>query len=189
MESLKYYYNLLQDVRHNMDKIKEFNKELVKEYPFLHPYKASNSMIEEFDNYEYDYSFTMIDLIEPGWMYAFGDDLLKELKEELLRVNFLDDYTVFQIKEKFGRLRWYGSGYPQDSKVDEIISKYEEMSYDICGKCGNHATYTSIGWIYPYCEKCARKKYEEAKKDFEEYFEEPYLFTFENQYRKREEKE
>lgn len=189
MESLKYYYNLLQDVRYNMDKIKEFNKELVKEYPFLHPYKASNSMIEEFDNYEYDYSFTMIDLVEPGWMYAFGDDLLKELKEELLRVNFLDEYTVFQIKEKFGGLRWYDNGYPQDSKVGEIISKYEEMSYDICGKCGNHATYTSIGWIYPYCEKCARKKHEEAKKDFEEYFEEPYLFTFENQYRKRKEEE
>lgn len=99
-------------------------------------------------------SYTELDAMEPGWRKAFGIQMCKELKQELKKHKFLYKYRIFQIKEKWGYLHWYDSGTPKDSKIYDIIHKYEQISAKTCGVCGKPATKISKGWIYPYCDNC-----------------------------------
>ena len=99
-------------------------------------------------------SYTELDAMEPGWRKAFGIQMCKEIKTELKKHKFLYKYRIFQIKEKWGYLHWYDSGIPKDSKIYDIIHKYEQISAKTCGVCGKPATKMSKGWIYPYCDDC-----------------------------------
>ena len=99
-------------------------------------------------------SYTELDAMEPGWRKTFGIQMCKEIKQELKKHNFLYKYRIFQIKEKYGELRWYDAGIPKDSKIFDIIVKYTEISYKTCGVCGKPATKITKGWIYPYCDDC-----------------------------------
>lgn len=103
-------------------------------------------------------SYTELDAMEPGWRKAFGIQMCKEIKNELKKHKFLYKYRIVQIKEKFGGLRWYDARVPKDSKVLNIINKYEQVSYKTCGICGKPATKISKGWIYPYCDDCIGDK-------------------------------
>ena len=63
----------------------------------------------------------------------------------------------------------YGS-----EELYNLISVYEDISWNTCIKCGKPATHTSKGWISPYCEECVKKddkdKYiERGSKEEEEY--------------------
>ena len=64
------------------------------------------------------------------------------------------DYTILQIKEKFGGLRYYVSGITADmqSKVREVLDEYERMSFYICEVCGEQGNMTSTGWIRTLCD-------------------------------------
>lgn len=64
-------------------------------------------------------------------------------------------WRITDIKEKWGRFQLY-SNYCSE-ELYNIIFKYEDLSWKICKKCGEPATHTSIGWISPYCQKCAPK--------------------------------
>ena len=113
-------------------------------YPFLNPYPDRRF----FPRYTY------LDDMPIGWKKAFGLQLCKELKEALLRVSkdYLRNYRVVQVKEKFGRLNWYDSG--SNVETNKILHKYEEISWHTCCKCGRPATVISQGWICPYCDDC-----------------------------------
>ena len=109
-------------------------------------------------------SYTELDAMEPGWRKAFGIQMCKEIKAELKKHKFLYKYRIVQIKEKFGYLHWYDGGTPKDSKIYNIIRKYEDISYKTCIVCGKPATKMSTGWISPYCNDCiSNKKYTEIK--------------------------
>lgn len=141
----------------NLEEIKQKNKELVKRYPWLYPVSEYTGKPLE----EYDYSFTWMDDIPTGWRVAFGDQMVQELDELLRKYNCLEDYSILQIKEKFGGLRWYDSGFPEEG-YDEYknwLLKYEDLSFNTCINCGKPAKYFTKGWIVPICEDCA-KKYE-----------------------------
>ena len=99
-------------------------------------------------------SYTELDAMEPGWRKVFGVQMCKEIKQELKKHKFLYKYRIFQIKEKWGYLHWYDSGHPKDSKIYDIVHKYEQISAKTCGVCGKPATKISKGWIYPYCDDC-----------------------------------
>lgn len=99
-------------------------------------------------------SYTELDAMESGWRKAFGIQMCKEIKKELKKHKFLYKYRIVQIKEKWGYLHWYDGGTPKDSKIYDIIRKYEEISAKTCGVCGKPATKISKGWIYPYCDDC-----------------------------------
>ena len=99
-------------------------------------------------------SYTELDAMEPGWRKAFGIQMCKEIKKELKKHKFLYKYRIVQIKEKWGYLHWYDGGTPKDSKIYDIIRKYEQISAKTCGVCGKPATKISKGWIYPYCDDC-----------------------------------
>ena len=133
----------------DIKKIEE-NKKLIEEFPFLLPHNRWTDKVVE----DYDYRYTELDAMPNGWRKAFGIDLCKELKESLIKVNYLEKYRITDIKEKYGTLRWYDAGCPDDF-LHEILPKYVKKSKYTCIKCGNPATKVSLGWISPWCDECA----------------------------------
>ena len=145
---LDYDYNSRSE---HIKEIREYNKALIAKYPWLE-IKDYN----DFDPYNEDkpnrYDWTWLDDMPEGWRIAFSEQMCDEIQKELERVNFVDEYRIVQVKEKFGGLRWYTGGVPINSKLDDIARKYEYLSEEICVECGRPATYRTTGWICPYCD-------------------------------------
>ena len=141
----------------NLEEIKQKNKELLEKYPWLYP--VSEYTGKPLENY--DYSFTWMDDIPLGWNIAFGKQMVEELGALLEKYNYQDEYSICQIKEKFGGLRWYDNGFPTEGyeEYKEWLDKYEELSFKTCIDCGKPAKYFTRGWITPISEDCA-KEYE-----------------------------
>lgn len=135
------------------------NRKLIERYPFLMPHNRWTDKIPE----DFDYSYTELDAMPYGWRKAFGEQLCDEIREELIRVGYLEKYRITQIKEKYGSLRWYDFGCTE-KMANEIIPRYTRLSKKICIVCGAPATKKYLGWISPYCDACA------AEIDDEEYF-------------------
>lgn len=125
--------------------VKDANRKLCKEYPFLLP---------DYPAPDYDYEYTKLDDMPDGWRIAFADDLLRDLKQELTENGSMDGYCIDQIKEKWGYLNWYDTGGTK-RWFGEILPKYEILSSRTCIHCGKPATLISKGWIAPYCDDCA----------------------------------
>lgn len=102
-------------------------------------------------------TFTELDAMEPGWRKAFGIQMCKEIKAQLKKDHYLYQYRIAQIKEKFGYLHWYDEGSSRE--VQDIISKYEDISWNTCLVCGKPATKITSGWISPYCDDCFPKNH------------------------------
>lgn len=128
------------------------NKRLIEEYPFL---ARRNYLGEIIENDKWTY----LDEMPEGWKKAFGEKFCKELKTLLEKADYLYDYRVIQVKEKFGELCLYASGVPEEIVEDynNLIRKYEHLSRFTCINCGKPATHITKGWISPYCTECALK--------------------------------
>lgn len=126
------------------------NKELIEIYPFLLP---RNRWTDEVDK-EYDYSYTELDLgMEEGWIRCFGIPLLKDLKEILVKNNCFNSYRITEIKEKWGQLRWYDNGAPEEWQ--DHLYAWEYISEHTCKNCGKFPVPMRYdGWISPYCDEC-----------------------------------
>ena len=96
------------------------------------------------------------DAIPEGWNKAFGEQLVDELNEILIKYNFVNKFRFLQIKEKFGALRIYPSSMPDEMYLEylRLELKYERMSLNICIKCGEPYTHLTEGWILPLCDEC-----------------------------------
>ena len=136
---------------------------LCGKYPFLIPrYDWSGEIVKD-----YDYTSTYLDDIPVGWKIAFGEMMCEEIKQELIRCNYLNEFRIVQAKEKFGGLRIYTNGEPVDCKVQQIIDKYSALSENICVICGKpDVPITNNGWISPYCKKCFTTPNDWYKKEF-----------------------
>ena len=95
-----------------------------------------------------------------GW-----ESLVNNLHYELLKVD--PEYTVFQIKEKFGRLCFYFSNVTTDPKFvgisNKLVTRAELKSVKTCEECGStednvHIKSTSSGWRKALCDCCADKE-------------------------------
>ena len=129
------------------------NKKLCKQYPFLIPRCEWTGKILE----DYDYSFTEYNRLENGWQIGFGKIFLQELKEALLKTNYLNRLRIYQLKEKYGSLRCYTNSVPNE--VQEVLDKFEFISQYVCDNCGSpHAIVVDCyGWYLPKCKKCWEK--------------------------------
>lgn len=103
--------------------------------------------------------YSYLDDIPRGWRIAFGEVMVDELNDILVKYNFADKYRISQIKEKFGGLRWYDNGFPADGydEYNAWLDRYEKLSYDTCIRCGKLATHITKGWIEPLCNECDKK--------------------------------
>lgn len=146
--------------------IQSKNIDLVKRFPFLLPHNRWTDEVPE----DYNYEYTELDAMPDGWRTAFGEQMCEEIREELIRANYLDKYRISQIKEKYGSLRWYDFG-ATGKILKEIIPKYQCLSEHTCIKCGKPATKISLGWISPWCDDCADEiKHYEQFESVDTYF-------------------
>ena len=131
-------------------KIKNFY--LCKRYPFLEP---RNVWTGKVCNHKYEW--TEYDCIPDGWRKAFGRQLIRELRKELVKTKFLHKFQFSQIKEKYGTLRLYCLGAP--STVHDILWKYERLSAHYCMTCGKPGKLYKMGWWTTCCLEHAAKEY------------------------------
>ena len=99
-------------------------------------------------------TYSWYDAIPHGWRKAFGLQMMKEIKAELLRVGGRKDLRsmrITDVKEKWGSLQVYCSSC---GDVHKIIEKYEYISFRTCIKCGRPAHGVTNGWVTPLCEDC-----------------------------------
>ena len=122
------------------------NRRLIERYPFLRSWGTCPTSFES----------TELDTMPTGWRIAFGEELCKEIMEELTRNNCVDSYRIVQIKEKHGALRWYAQG-GTERVHREIVPKYEKLSRRICIQCGRPATLVSLDWTAPWCDACTEQ--------------------------------
>ena len=140
------------------------NKKLVKRYPWIAP-------VDWFGNRVKEYSFTMYDDIPIGWKRAFGKIMLEEYRKVLIRHHYLKDFQWVQVKEKFGTLRLYSNGAPED--VLALESKYDYISGFFCISCGRmNSPILTDGWIEPLCEECYNKRIAKERQWYEKNYKE-----------------
>lgn len=124
---------------------RRLRKALIEEYPYLQPRNVWTDKIAE--DYDYEYILGEHDLPE-GWFELFLQ-MCEDIKEPLIKADYLNEFRFSQLKEKYGRLCAYTFG--ATNEVHDIISKYEFLSQQICCVCGKPATTQTYGWICPYC--------------------------------------
>lgn len=134
-------YNKYRGWKRDIEKIREFNKELLQKYPWLTPTNDwSGKKITDCtgpdgeEGYwpgcpdkhpDYNYEYTWLDDMPDGWRIAFGDQMVEEIHQELVKYNFVNDYKITQVKEKWGGLRWYDNGTP----IGKLSDEYEEINW------------------------------------------------------------
>jgi len=86
-----------------------------------------------------------------GWL-----GLIKTLIEKSIGAGWNKQTT--QVKEKFGGLRFYINGAPNE--VHNLISEAESASQEICEVCGNLGKLqtTNTGWWKTLCEEHIQKE-------------------------------
>lgn len=140
------------------------NKELIDKYYWLKPISSWTG--EELS--KYDYSFTILDEIHKGWKIAFGD-LIAEDIQKVLDENDIKDFKILEAKEKFGELRLYHNGAPEE--INRIIHAYATASKNICFKCGKPDVAQSKGyWIWTCCTQCYEKAPISKNRKYEDEF-------------------
>jgi ribosomal protein S24E len=104
------------------------------------------------------------DFLPEGWTDTFIPEMKKELANAL--GSYIDDFVVFQIKEKYGAMRMYWSWADRDyddnesddlrelyKEIKDIIDRYAVISEKTCVVCGKPATKMTTGWILPVCDE------------------------------------
>ena len=103
--------------------------------------------------------FNELDDMPSGWDIRFGLEMMEDINTILLSSSVEDPYEYYgisQIKEKYGTLRYYDQGIPNDvyEEIEGIVDLYEFVSEHTCIVCGaKHDIELTSGWISPYCPK------------------------------------
>ena len=143
-------------------------KELIEKYPFLLPRNVLTDKLDE----DYDYSYCWFkDDIPQGWWKFFGLAYLDDLREVLEKYDFLDKFRFLQVKEKFGGLRAYNGGAPEEWFSHEYAWEY--ISEHTCVKCGKFPVrMRDDGWVCPWCDDCFKENHDNlSEEDFAKYSE------------------
>lgn len=122
------------------------NYRLCKKYPFMTCY---------FNKFQ-GYKWIPYNDMPTGWQKAFGIQMLDEIKATLIKHKMPLRTSIIweQIKSKYGGLRLYATA---PKCVQDILAKYEVLSYGYCEFCGAPARYMTHGWIAYLCEDCFEK--------------------------------
>lgn len=144
--------------------IKEENKQLVEEFPFLLPVDKDGNILPE-----YDYSYTMLDKMPAGWRKRFGKRMCREIKKSILETDNLGTYHFEEVAEEFGSLSVYDFGGNLEVK-NKILPKYALISKFVCGICGVDAEVIAVPWLFPLCKNCATSDKPGAYTDIEKFY-------------------
>lgn len=113
----------------------------------------------------FDEKMREVNFLYEGWCNSFVPAMMDEMFAAL--GNYVEDFEVYQIKEKFSSLTiykgWRDREYTEEefkdlesitSELDNIIDKYKKISEHTCVQCGNKATFLSDYWVIPWCDAC-----------------------------------
>lgn len=139
----------------------EENRKLIEEIPFLLPRNRWTGEVSP----DYDYSYTELDIAEfPRSWKRYLLPLAREIKAELDKIGYSDEYYILQIKEKYNSLRWYANGTTEE--IEKIVSKCSDLCRKTCARCGKPAKWiTRYGWIESFCDDCFRKEFDVEPED------------------------
>jgi hypothetical protein len=87
---------------------------------------------------------------DPGWY-----PIISQLDLDIRKV--APDYTILQIKEKFGGLRYYIGSLHESvfDQVHAIISEAERVADETCECCGEPGELCRRGgWLKTLCKQC-----------------------------------
>ena len=115
-----------------------------------------------------------------GW-FSLVKNLCEDISQYFITKHggIPEDFSVLQVKEKFGGLRFYISGAP--AEVHDIIRDAELESYYICEHCGKvcpkyvkGGEYVSfhrddLPWVLTLCDSCLALHLKERKLSFKSY--------------------
>jgi hypothetical protein len=119
---------------------KELEDEIIKIAPYMFIYEGSDDLKKSLISFGLD--------IGDGWF-----ELVKELVINIAKLDVDHKVKVFQVKEKFGTLRFYIDG--GNDKINELISIAEHKSERICEVCGDDGYIdNSKYWVVALCDKC-----------------------------------
>ena len=88
------------------------------------------------------------------------DDWIHKCKGfiEVEKTKIIPQIEAVQVKEKYGTLRFYISGHPDNAlvsaKLDAYIDFAENMSAITCEICGKPGESNNCGWITTRCDSC-----------------------------------
>ena len=93
---------------------------------------------------------------EDGWKCLI-DPIFEYIKKYNEDKKEEDKIIIFQIKEKFGGLRFYVDH--GNEELHNMIDKAEEESYKVCEFCGSKEDVgqRANGWITTLCHNCVKK--------------------------------
>ena len=88
-----------------------------------------------------------------GWYDLLVDLIGKLLKLEEEEPDTFESFAVVQIKQKFGELRFYVEGDPENGmrRIHSLIGAYEYRSLSICEICGKPAKVQTMNYIQSLC--------------------------------------
>lgn len=126
----------------------EQNKKIIEKYPFLQPKNIwTNQPIAS-----YDYTYVLgVDEIPVGWKRLFLQ-MCADLKTQLIKDGFLEEFRFTQVKEKYNRMECYSNGCSEAAQ--RIIDKYTHMSQYVCTVCGQPAEWETQNYVASFCHQC-----------------------------------
>ena len=89
------------------------------------------------------------------WLPAGWEQIVWDLCEKIEPLAD-DEFRVTNVKEKFGGLRFYVSGGPDE--VYKLIDEAEGLSFETCQSCGLPGTRGGSGWIVTLCKLCGKEE-------------------------------
>lgn len=110
-----------------------------------------------------------VNFLYDGWQDSFVPQMMDEMFNAL--GPYVEDFEVYQIKEKYGSLvvyhGWKDREYTEkefedidaiNTEIHAIIDKYFKISGHTCVSCGRKAVLLSSGWVLPFCDDCYDRK-------------------------------
>lgn len=95
-----------------------------------------------------------------GWVNAFCPQMWEDLKTILRKYDYLEQFQLIDIKEKFGHLDISPDTFDMSDELEKEISGWADdlwvKSWETCSGCGRPATGHTKGWVLPFCDDCAR---------------------------------
>ena len=95
-------------------------------------------------------------------VYKITEFLKKHIFQKITNIEDyqFDGIVLAQVKEKFGTLRVYINGCPNEifEEVHQHIGVAEIKSGETCETCGKPGKRIGDGWVRTICEKCSNKE-------------------------------
>lgn len=140
----------------------ELTNKLKDEFPEM--YEGIKN--EKFRREPIYYGFTCDD----GWFDIIRNFSVKYQQYiNTLSPELKQEYKIYQVKEKFGRLVIYAAPY-NDATIRALVEEASKEASDTCEKCGakDAVLRPDIGWVRTLCDSHYLEKKAGVMKDFSE---------------------